>query len=178
MLPRMETTTTATIAKNEHRQQEHRLLNLSSHQVGGMTGESLGLLLFGFFALIGLSAVGYRFYSQRRQRQRRIALARQRARSATNDSSFPLKQRKAHIEAYLVTKPVLPHDFLCDVARGHPSNAKLSRKGTMVGTDTAAADEDGLSINEAASVQAEACTICFESFEPSDLVSWSPNPGE
>lgn len=166
--------------------EEHRHLR-SVPEPSSVTGETLGLILFGCFCFIGLLAGGYRI-RKRRWQQRQITLARQRARSSS--MSDPLQQRKAHIEAYLVTKPALAHDALCDAASGRVEhsdsamNPRLSWKRTAMDPAAATADgqshvdEEELNCPGGGNPQAEGCSICFDNFEPSDLVSWSPNPCE
>jgi hypothetical protein len=190
--------------------EEHRQLPDADWRVG-MFGKSLGLVVFGSICIVGIFATVVVLRTKRRRQLRQIALARQRALQASanannvfdwQNGSSPttnssIRQRKTHIEAYLVTKPALAHDYVCDCARGVEGAKKEGTRAFGGGgsgillknylvkqaTGRPASDEkdleDGNSAynNESDQENEEGCTICFESFVPYDLVSWSPNPG-
>jgi hypothetical protein len=173
--------------------------------------ESLGIVVLGGIFIMGVFATVVVMQKRRRQ-QRQIALARQRAlasassNNAWNDASACpnniVRQRKTHIEAYLVTKPAMAHDILCDCARGvegakeeaastllhFSAGGSVLFKNYFIKSATAGlvppSDEKDLEDGSSSSHtnidgnQNEGCTICFESFEPSELVSWSANPGK
>jgi hypothetical protein len=185
---------------NEHRQLHDKAASLGIIVLGG-------IFFMGVFATVVVM-------QKRRRQQRQIALARQRAlasasRTSNNDwndvSACPnniVRQRKTHIEAYLVTKPAMAHDILCDCARGvegakeeaashllhFSAGGSVLFKNYFIKSATAGLVpppdekdlEDGSSSSHANidGNQNEGCTICFESFEPNELVSWSANPGK
>ena len=88
----------------------------------------------------------------RRRRLRQLSAAQRRAQQAFGASRRSGAQRATAIENWLVSKPALAHDDVCDFAMGPTA------------------------ITQAASDETTECSICFESFQPNDIVSWSPNP--
>jgi len=124
----------------------------------------------------------------RRRRQLRTAIQRatqEAASRASEDSSLhkirrqPAAERYASIEAWLVSKPVTAHDAVCDRVRSSKTTLRTSSSSgslssiVLVGDTTAAAA--AFSEETDSSTRAE-CPICFDTIEPGDVVSWSPQP--
>lgn len=106
------------------------------------------------------------------------------------------EERYAIIEAWLVSKTVTGHDAVCDRVRATKtmssslrSSGSLSSLGdnkttisstvknhtsvSVVGTENLATDRD---IRNQNSNECNECPICFDTIEPGDVVSWSPQP--
>ena len=125
----------------------------------------------------------------RRRRQLRTAIQRatqEAASRASEDSSLhkirrqPAAERYASIEAWLVSKPVTAHDAVCDRVRSSKTTLRTSSSSgslssiVLVGDTTAAAA--GFSEETNSSSSKAECPICFDTIEPGDVVSWSPQP--
>lgn len=92
-------------------------------------------------------------YTRRHRRRRQLAIARHRAQQVPTDVPYrrSSSERIAAIENWLISKPALPHDEVCELVL-----QRIKEDGDL--------DAD------------QECAICFEPFQAHDVISWSPNP--
>lgn len=126
-----------------------------------------------------------RLFRKLRQR-RQIRLARERAINATQTNDLPTttttamtnpEERYASIENWLISKPVCRHDAICEEVQAFravfksrpPSSQSLNSMKDIDDNDN---DDDDDTHKQNLTHE---CSICYETFEEGDIVSWSPN---
>jgi hypothetical protein len=110
------------------------------------------------------------------ERRRNNQISAPGATAACSDNETP-EERYRNIEKWLVNKRVHAHDEICDkVLQGRTFQRKkplgetdANRQRTQsVNTTTTEGVEDGLQEEDD-----NECPICFDTFEPGDIISWS-----
>jgi hypothetical protein len=130
--------------------------------------------------------------------ERRLERASQAAQSAAMARSETPEERYRNIEKWLVNKKVEPHDRICNKVLQNKlgrlsgrketddDTAKKNRRRTMsvntcvtediesgcISTTNSQADDDDDDDDE----DLPECPICFDAFQPGEIVSWSPDP--
>ena len=165
---------------------------------------ALGAVAFACFTMSIVLCLVAPTLAKRRRRRRHLQTAMHRAAASANQEDASVRdgirqqapeKRYANIEAWLVAKTVLGHDDVCDrvlatkTMTSSRSSGSLSTQGesaSVTNRMTTKANHmtksSGLEVsagnneNNSNISNYSECPICFDTIEPGDIVSWSPQP--
>ncbi|GAX29174.1 hypothetical protein FisN_28Lh003 [Fistulifera solaris] len=123
------------------------------------------LVALAFGSFLGLAV----FLERRRQLARRVTITRR--------PRKPPSERYLEIEKWLVSKRVEVHDETCELACGMLQTKKDENRPRTLTESTSKTEGDHSSqSSDIEEGHRDECSICFEVFQPKEIVSWSPEP--